>query len=86
MTKKQKRFLEKTFKCLDINAEDLMKITKIKELEAKNEVLEARLQFVEQALKISNEAIVKLNGNLTELSAKIIKMQSEEIMEGNIYE
>ena len=86
MTTKQKKFLEKTFACLNIPIEDLMKITKLKEYEAQNKQLSDRVQFLEEALKISNEAIVKLNGAITDLSVKITKMQSEAIWGGDVNE
>lgn len=86
MTKKQKRFLEKTFACLNINAEDLMKIKKIEELEAKNEYLEKRVSFLEDALKINNEALLKINSQVTEMAKEITNMQNEEIWGGKLNE
>lgn len=81
MTKRQKRFLERVFKCLDITPEDLMKIKKIKEYEAENKTLGDRVTFLEQALKIANEALVKLNGQITEIATEVTKMQNEDLMD-----
>lgn len=86
MTKRQKKFLEKTFACLNISVEDLMKITKIEEIETQNKQLSDRVEFLEKALKVSNDAIVALNGNLTDLSAKITKMQTEAVWGGSLDE
>ena len=86
MTKRQKKFLEKVFKCLNISIEDLMKISKIEEYKAKNEMLEQRVTFLEQALKVTNEALVKLNGQTTEIATELTKMQNEEIWGGKVNE
>lgn len=86
MTKRQKRFLEKVFSCLHISTEDLMKITKIEQIEAENKQLNERVTFLEQALKVTNEALVKLNGQTTEIATELTKMQNEEIWGGKIDE
>ena len=61
-----------------------MKISKIEEFKAKNEMLEQRVTFLEQALKVTNEALVKLNGQTTEIATELTKMQNEEIWGGKI--
>lgn len=81
MTNRQKRFLKKVFKCLNISIEDLMKITKIEQIEAENKQLNERVTFLEQALKVTNEALVKLNGQTTEIATEVAKMQNEDLME-----
>lgn len=86
MTKKQKRFLEKTFACLNISTEDLMKIKKIEEIQALNEQYKRRIEFLEEALKINNEALLKINGQVTEMAKEITNMQNEEIWGGKLNE
>ena len=86
MTKKQKRFLEKTFKCLNINAEDLMKIKKIEQLEAENKSLKESITFLDQALKTNTDALIKINAQVTELAKEFTNMQNEEIWGGKLDE
>lgn len=86
MTKKQKRFLEKTFKCLDINVEDLMKIKKIEQLEAENKSLKESVTFLDQALKTNTDALIKINAQVTELAKEFTNMQNEEIWGGKLDE
>lgn len=86
MTKKQKRFLEKTFKCLDINVEDLMKIKKIEQLEAENKSLRESVTFLDQALKTNTDALIKINAQVTELAKEFTNMQNEEIWGGKLDE
>lgn len=86
MTKKQKRFLEKTFKCLNINAEDLMKIKKIEQLEAENKSLKESVTFLDQALKTNTDALIKINAQVTELAKEFTNMQNEEIWGGKLDE
>lgn len=86
MTKRQKKFLEKTFKCLNINAEDLMKIKNIEVLENENKLLNQRVEFLEQALKTNTDALIKVNAHVTELEKEFANMQNEEIWGGKLNE
>ena len=84
MTKKQKKFLEKTFKCLNINAEQLMEITKIGSIIEENKLLKERVEFLEKALTANNEAVIKINAQATKLAEEVTNMQNEAIWGGKL--
>lgn len=70
MTTRQKKFLEKVFKALDINVEDLIEINNLKAL--KGEII-ALKQIVEQqneTIKLQAENILTLSNLYEELRTK----------------
>lgn len=80
VTTKQKRFLEKTFKCLGIDVDEIMEINNIRKLKQEKEELEERVHYLEQALTKTNETIVELSRNVTEF---IDEMQQEMLSGGD---
>ena len=80
VTTKQKRFLEKTFKCLGIDVDEIMEINNIRKLKQEKEELEERVHNLEQSLTKTNETIVELSRNVTEF---IDEMQQEMLSGGD---
>ena len=74
VTKKQKKFLEKTFECLDISVDDLMEINNLKELIKQNKELQEQINTLNAANIVMAETIQKMKENITEL---IVQQQNE---------
>lgn len=74
VTKKQKKFLEKTFECLDISIDDLMEINNLKELIKQNKELQEQINTLNAANIVMAETIQKMKENITEL---IVQQQNE---------
>lgn len=80
VTTKQKKFLEKTFKCLGITIEDLMEINNLHFLKRENKDLRDRVEFLEQNLKNTNVIVSDLSKQITDF---ITDMQNGLFEEGS---
>lgn len=74
VTKKQKKFLEKTFACLDISIEDLMEINNLKEVIKQNKELQEQVNVLNATNLVMAQTIEKMKENITEL---IVQQQNE---------
>ena len=74
VTKKQKKFLEKTFACLDISIEDLMEINNLKEVIKQNKELQEQVNVLNASNLVMAQTIEKMKENITEL---IVQQQNE---------
>jgi hypothetical protein len=67
VTTKQKRFLERTFKCLGISIDDFMEINNLKQLQETNRQLEDRVKLLEENAVLLNKTITHQNSLIAEL-------------------
>lgn len=74
VTKRQKRFLEKTFACLDISVDDLLEINNLKELIQKNKELQEQVNVLNASNLVMAQTIEKMKENITEL---IVQQQND---------
>lgn len=74
VTTKQKRFLEKTFKCLDISIDDFIEINNLKQIKEEKKQLEERVHLLEQNAVLQNDTINSLN----KLVAELIQNQQKD--------
>lgn len=85
VTTKQKKFLEKTFKCLGISIEDFMEINNLIEYKKKTdeeiEQLKRENKFLAEVNTTQNEVIKSLNLKIEEVNQRIddlLYMQDSE--------
>ena len=76
VTKKQKKFLEKTFACLDISIEDLMEINNLKEVIKQNKELQEQVNVLNASNLVMAQTIEKMKENITEL---IVQQQNDAL-------
>ena len=76
VTKKQKKFLEKTFDCLDISIEDLMEINNLKEVIKQNKELQEQVNVLNATNLVMAQTIEKMKENITEL---IVQQQNDAL-------
>lgn len=67
VTTRQKKFLDKVFKALDINIEDLIEINNLRVLKEKIKALEARVDEQDKTIKLQSENILSLSNLYEEL-------------------
>lgn len=82
VTTKQKKFLEKTFKCLDISIDDLLEINNLKELIQKNKELEEQVKVLNATNLVMANEIQKMKENITELIVQQQNDAYEQILNG----
>lgn len=82
VTTKQKKFLEKTFKCLDISVDDLLEINNLKELIQKNKELEEQVKVLNATNLVMANEIQKMKENITELIVQQQNDAYEQILNG----
>lgn len=82
VTTKQKKFLEKTFKCLDISIDDLLEINNLKELIQKNKELEEQVRVLNATNLVMANEIQKMKENITELIVQQQNDAYEQILNG----
>ena len=82
VTTKQKKFLEKTFKCLDISIDDLLEINNLKELIQKNKDLEEQVKVLNATNLVMANEIQKMKENITELIVQQQNDAYEQILNG----
>lgn len=76
VTKKQKKFLEKTFACLDISIEDLMEINNLKEVIKQNKELQEQINVLNASNLVMAQTIEQMKQNITEL---IVQQQNDAL-------
>lgn len=79
VTTKQKKFLERTFKCLGIDIDELLEVNNIRHLKEENERLHERVAFLEKALTTTNETLALVTTQVTEF----IDEMHQEMMRGD---
>ncbi len=82
VTTKQKKFLEKTFKCLDISIDDLLEINNLRELIQKNKELEEQVKVLNATNLVMANEIQKMKENITELIVQQQNDAYEQILNG----
>lgn len=82
VTTKQKKFLEKTFKCLDISIDDLLEINNLKKLIQKNKELEEQVKVLNATNLVMANEIQKMKENITELIVQQQNDAYEQILNG----